>query len=107
MTATKSAFNAIADPTRRSILDRLMLVGPTRAGDLAKQFPQMSRPAVSKHLSVLRRAQLVQQMSEGREIWYELNPEPLFQVQDWLEHYQGYWEERLHGLKETVENEAG
>jgi DNA-binding transcriptional ArsR family regulator len=105
MAAAKSAFDAIADPTRRSILDSLMQAGPVRAGDLARQFPQMSRPAVSKHLRVLRGAQLVRQKSVGREIWYELNPAPLLRVQDWLEHYQGYWEEHLHSLKDSIEND--
>jgi DNA-binding transcriptional ArsR family regulator len=105
MAAAKSAFDAIADPTRRSILDSLMQAGPAKAGDLARQFPQISRPAVSKHLRVLRGAKLVRQKSKGREIWYELNPAPLSQVQDWLEHYQGYWEEHLYSLKETIESD--
>lgn len=104
MIATRSPFEAIADPTRRAILDTLMTQGATRAGDLARQFPQMSRPAVSKHLRVLRGAQLVQQDSRGREIWYELNADPLSRVQSWLEDYQAFWEDRLQGLKETVDS---
>ncbi len=105
MNSVKSPFEAIADPTRRAILDTLMTSGPTRAGDLAKHFPKISRPAVSKHLRVLRGAQLVQQDSRGREIWYELSPVPLSRVQSWLESYQGYWESRLKALKETVESQ--
>lgn len=104
MDAVRSPFEAIADPTRRAILDTLMSSGPTRAGDLAKHFPKISRPAVSKHLRVLRGAQLVQQDSRGREIWYELNPAPLSRVQSWLEGYQSYWENRLNALKENVES---
>jgi len=105
MISNRSPFEAIADPTRRAILDSLLHSGPTRAGDLAKGFPQMSRPAVSKHLRVLRGAQLVVQDSRGREIWYEVNPSPLSRVQSWLEDYQGYWESRLEALKESSESE--
>jgi len=105
MISNRSPFEAIADPTRRAILDTLLLSGPTRAGDIAKHFPQMSRPAVSKHLRVLRGAQLVQKDSRGREIWYEINPAPLSRVQSWLESYQGYWEKRLKALKEISESD--
>ena len=105
MNSIRSPFEAIADPTRRAILDTLMSSGPTKAGDLARLFPQMSRPAVSKHLRVLRGAQLVQQDSRGREIWYELSPVPLSSVQSWLEGYQSYWESRLKALKESVESQ--
>ena len=104
MNSVKSPFEAIADPTRRAILDTLMTSGPTRAGDLAKHFPNISRPAVSKHLRVLRGAQLVVQDSRGREIWYELSPVPLSSVQSWLEGYRSYWESRLNALKESIES---
>ena len=99
-----SPFHAIADPTRRQILDVLMR-GPQRAGDLAVRFPRISRPAVSKHLRVLRSSRLVLQKQHGREIWYQLNPMPLDQVQGWLESYRGFWQERMQALKDSVEKE--
>ena len=101
--AEQSAFEAIADPTRRSILDSLAAKGPTRAGDLAKRFPSISRPAVSKHLRVLRGAQLVRQEARGREIWYQLDPGPLTEINEWLSFYEDFWKTRLRQLKEAAE----
>ena len=98
-----SPFHAIADPTRRQILDLLRQRGPQRAGDLAGRFPRISRPAVSKHLRVLRGSRLVQQKQRGRETWYQLNPLPLGQVQGWLETYRGFWQEHMKRLKDSVE----
>jgi DNA-binding transcriptional ArsR family regulator len=101
--ASISPFHAIADPTRRRILDILKQEGPLRAGDLAKQFLQISRPAVSKHVRILRNALLVEQVPQGRERWYRLNPEPLNQVQKWLEDYEYFWEQKLGSLKKMAE----
>lgn len=98
-----SAFNAIADPTRRQILDWLRVHGPQRAGDLAGMFPRISRPGVSKHLRVLRRARLLAQQRRGRELWYRLEPQPLSQVDAWLAKYQEFWHVRLDGLKRAAE----
>lgn len=100
---SKSPFDAIADPTRRQILDHLRQNGPQRAGDLAGHFPRISRPAVSKHLRVLRGSKLVQPEQRGREVWYQLNPQPLSQVDAWLERYSQFWEDRLQGLKKSAE----
>jgi DNA-binding transcriptional ArsR family regulator len=98
-----SPFDAIADPTRRQILDLLAASGPLRAGELAERFPNISRPAVSKHLRVLRGAHLVQQHARGREIWYRLDPQPLSQVDAWLEKYNEFWQSRLEALKRASE----
>jgi DNA-binding transcriptional ArsR family regulator len=97
-----SAFHAIADPTRRRILD-LLQSGPQRAGDLAGAFPRISRPAVSKHLRVLRSSKLVRPERRGRELWYQLNPDPLSKVQDWVQQYEAFWQDRLHKLKRAAE----
>jgi DNA-binding transcriptional ArsR family regulator len=99
----RSPFQAIADPTRRRILDMLKEEGPLRAGDLAKQFPEISRPAVSRHIRILRGASLVKPLPQGRERWYRLNPEPLDQVQQWLEDYERFWQEKLESLKQMAE----
>ncbi len=99
-----SPFHAIADPTRRQILDVLMQ-GPQRAGDLAGRFPRISRPAVSKHLRVLRGSRLVQQEQRGREIWYQLTPLPLSEVQQWVKTYEAFWQKKLEKLKRSVESD--
>jgi DNA-binding transcriptional ArsR family regulator len=105
METSPSPFRAISDPTRRSILDALREEGPLRAGDLAQRFATISRPAVSKHVRVLRGAGLVVQSQNGRERWYSLNPTPLQQVQAWVDNYETYWREKLDELKEMVEGE--
>lgn len=96
-------FGALADPTRRAVLD-LLRRGSLPAGAIAKQFP-VSRPAISKHLRLLRRARLVHERRQGRLRLYRLNPEPLRAVDSWLEHYRGFWQTSLSGLKEFVESE--
>ncbi len=98
-----SAFDAIADPTRRALLDILRAEGPQPAGALAQRFPQMSRPAVSKHLRLLRAARLVQVEKAGRERMYRLTAADLRQVADWVARYDGYWTERLAALKAAAE----
>ena len=82
-------YRAIADPTRRAILDRLR-GGPAPVNALAADFRQ-SRPAVSKHLSVLRRARLVSEERSGRERVYRLEPRALQQVAGWIEGYRLFW----------------
>jgi DNA-binding transcriptional ArsR family regulator len=94
---------AIADPTRRRILDSLRDSGPQRAGDLASLFARISRPAVSKHLRVLRSSRLISQQRRGRELWYRLDPEPLSSVEAWLHKYENFWNARLTALKQAAE----
>src|SRR5207253_6291690 len=98
-----SAFNALADPTRRAVLD-LLRAGTRPAGEIARAFP-VSRPAISKHLKILRRAHLVEERREGRHRMYRLNPEPLKAVDSWLEHYRSFWSASLTNLKSFVETE--
>ena len=81
-------YRAIADPTRRAILDRLR-AGPANAGALAADF-RSSRPAVSKHLRVLREARLVVDTRVGRERVYTVDPVPLQSVAGWLEGYRAF-----------------
>jgi DNA-binding transcriptional ArsR family regulator len=101
--SSEAAFSALADPTRRAVLD--LLRGGTRpAGDIARAFP-VSRPAISKHLRILRRAHLVEERREGRHRMYQLNPEPLKAVDSWLEHYRAFWSASLNNLKAFVEAE--
>jgi len=98
-----AAFSALADPTRRAVLD-LLRAGVRPAGEIARSFP-VSRPAISKHLRVLRRAHLVEERRQGRHRFYQLNAEPLRAVDSWLEHYRNFWSVRLANLKAFVEAE--
>lgn len=98
---TNQVFRAIADPTRRAILDRLR-AGPANAGALAADF-RASRPAISKHLRVLREARLVIDTPLGRERVYAINPVPLQSVAGWLEGYRAFWQASLDQLKRHLE----
>ena len=94
-------FRAIADPTRRAILDRLR-AGPTPMNALAVDFHQ-TRPAISKHLRVLRDASLVTERRVGRERLYQLQPRQLQHVASWLEGYRSFWLDNLNNLKRYLE----
>ena len=96
-------FRAIADPTRRAILDRLR-AGPTPVNALAADFHQ-TRPAISKHLRVLRQARLVSEARAGRQRLYQLQPRPLQQVAGWVEGYRAFWLNSLNTLKRYLERE--
>jgi DNA-binding transcriptional ArsR family regulator len=98
-----ATFHALADPTRRALLD-LLRRGGRPAGQIAGAFT-VSRPAISKHLRLLRRAHLVREHREGRNRVYQLNPEPLRAVDSWLEQYRSFWTANLASLKTFVETE--
>jgi DNA-binding transcriptional ArsR family regulator len=100
-TASGAVFRAIAEPTRRRLLDELAR-GSRSAGALAKRFPS-SRPAVARHLRVLRRAGLVRARRDGRHRIYELTPAPLKAVQTWVDRYETFWIARLDELARYAE----
>ena len=100
---SEATFQALADPTRRAVLD-LLRRGSQPAGQIASAFP-VSRPAISKHLRLLRRAHLVREHREGRHRVYHLNPEPLRAVDSWIEQYRAFWTQNLNNLKAFVEAE--
>lgn len=99
--ATDAVFSALSDPTRRALLE-LLRRERLPAGRIARAFP-VSRPAISKHLGVLRRARLVRERREGRQRVYQLNPGPLRGVDNWLSDYRAFWETSLTSLKNFVE----
>lgn len=99
----EATFQALADPTRRAVLD-LLRRGSQPAGQIANAFP-VSRPAISKHLRLLRRAHLVREHREGRHRVYQLNPEPLRAVDSWIDQYRVFWTNSLNNLKAFVEAE--
>jgi DNA-binding transcriptional ArsR family regulator len=100
---SEATFHALADPTRRAVLD-LLRRGAQPAGQIAEAFP-ISRPAISKHLGQLRRAHLVVESRRGRHRVYQLNAEPLKAVDSWLEQYRQFWQMNLGNLKSFVEQE--
>ena len=100
---SRSVFDAIADPTRRAILDR-MRAGEIGAGALAEHFP-VSRPAIARHVRILRKAGLVRQRVDAQRRFYSLRPEALAEVDRWLAPYRLFWAARLVDLKSHVERE--
>ena len=91
------AVEALADPTRRRIVE-LLADGERSAGELAGEFP-VSRPAVSRHLRILREHGLVSVREEAQRRIYALDPAPLAELDAWLERYRGFWPQRLDALE--------
>ena len=96
-------FAALADPTRRAILEHLS-EAPATVGDLAAPF-RISRPAISKHLRVLERAGLVHRRQDGRMSRCALDATPMKGAADWVERYRQYWEQQLGAIARYLENE--
>src|SRR5690242_8524958 len=96
-------FQALSDPTRRAVLD-LLRRGSLPAGQIALAFP-VSRPAISKHLRLLRHAHLVTGTRSSRHRVYSLNVAPLKAVDAWLNQYRVFWEASMTALKTVVESE--
>jgi DNA-binding transcriptional ArsR family regulator len=96
---------ALADPTRRAIVRHLQ-AGETRVTDLARPFA-MSLNAVSKHIRVLERAQLVRRRRVGREHLLSLNPAPLDAAADWIATQRAFWDARLTALDDVLQAEPG
>ncbi len=101
-TTLDAIFRSLADPTRRDILRRLR-PGEQTVGALANHY-ELTFAAVSKHLQVLERAQLVHKRRSGREQRVELSPAGLGQADKYLEQYRGLWEERLDQLEVFLKN---
>src|SRR6476469_1290229 len=100
-----NTFAALADPTRRAILARL-ISGERSVTELAAPF-EMSMPAVSKHLKVLERAGLVERGREAQWRPCRLRARPLKEVDDWVEHYRRFWEESFDRLDEYLQELQG
>jgi DNA-binding transcriptional ArsR family regulator len=100
--ANTDVFYAIADPTRRRLLDLLAQRSQPVSG-LARRF-RVSLSAVSQHLRLLRDADLVQVERVGRQRWYRLNAKPLERVSDWVADYERFWRQKLDALGEHLRN---
>ncbi|MGI8378734.1 ArsR/SmtB family transcription factor [Priestia megaterium] len=99
-------FQAIADPTRRKVLE-LLSEKELPISEITSHF-SISRTAIVKHLHILSEADLVHGQKKGREKVYYLQPEPLKEVQDWLSYYEQFWTNKLSILQHIVErNEEG
>ena len=102
---TEDVFTALADPTRRTILDLLATHGHGTATTLAAELP-VSRPAVIKHLVVLDRAGLVAAQRHGREVRYVVQPAPLQATAAWMSRLAADWDARLAAVKALAEGAA-
>ena len=94
-------FHAIADPTRRRLLD-LLGEGERPVRSLAEPF-DITRPAISQHLRILREAGLVSERRVGRERRYRIEPDRLREVSDWVARYERFWQDRLDRLGRHLE----
>jgi DNA-binding transcriptional ArsR family regulator len=101
MTNAQRALNALADPTRRRVFERLS-TGPAAVGEIAAGLP-VSRPAVSQHLKVLKEAGLVSDRQDGARRIYAIDPKGLGAMRAWLDQF---WDRALEALKAEIEREA-
>lgn len=100
-----ASFSALSDPTRRAILLRLAR-GDATVSQIAAPFA-ISRPAISKHLTVLDRAGLVSRRRQGREVVCRLEPSPLSEAREWLDLHRAFWNRQLDQLVSHFEDELG
>jgi len=96
-------FKALADPSRRAIFESLA-GGEAAVKDLTARFA-ISQPAVSQHLATLRDAGLVRGRSDGRKVYYSIEPDGLRPLVDWLAHYRAFWPERAQRLERLLERQ--
>src|SRR5215471_12276637 len=101
--ANPNVFHAISDPTRRALID-LLADREQPVNSLCGKF-DMTQPAISQHLRVLRLAGLVDERRDGRQRIYRLNPGPLKEIADWVNQYEQFWEKKLDALAVFLENQ--
>lgn len=102
----EDVWRALSNPTRRAILD-ILRAGPRTTGDLADEFPDLSRFAIMQHLGVLDEADLVIPRRDGRRRYNYLNPVPIQQIHDrWVSRYTRPWAEVLVDLRDELEAES-
>ena len=101
-TASSKVFYAVANPTRRAMLD-FLVASPRSAGEIVSHFPQLTQPGVSQHLRVLREAQLVSVTVNTQQRIYTIKPEGLRTLYEWISKYQEFWTDKLDALKEHLE----
>ena len=99
-------FAALADPTRRRVVEKLARGGTVTASGLADQLP-ITRQACAKHLNALRNAELVSVSRVGRETHYKLRPQPLDEAAHWIQMVSAEWGDRLEALRRSLEKRQG
>jgi DNA-binding transcriptional ArsR family regulator len=99
-----SIFTALADPTRRKLLKDLAKDSPKTATQLANDYP-ITRPGIIKHLNILEEAGLVKKSQKGRDQRYTLAPEPLSELEQWIQEINEIWDSKLLRLKTMLEDE--
>lgn len=100
MKLRRDPFQAIADPTRRAIL--VLLASQTMtAGAIANNF-EVARPTISRHMQVLSECELIESHQQGREIYYQLKPEKMKEIDKWLEQFRQIWEQRFEQLDQVL-----
>ena len=102
MNLRRDVFQAIADPTRRAIL-LLVASQSMTAGAIASNF-ETARPTVSKHLQILTECKLLGQEQNGREIYYQLNPQKIKEIADFIEPFRKLWDDRFNKLEAIMKN---
>ncbi|MNF86564.1 Transcriptional repressor SdpR [compost metagenome] len=102
--SSRDVFDAIADPTRRQLIQLLAETDEIPLHELTAQFP-MGRTAVSKHLTILKEAGLVIDRKVGRETRYRLNAAPLREIQDWVAFYSKFWRTSMIRLNQLFEED--
>src|SRR5215203_3127785 len=100
MNLRRDVFQAIADPTRRTIL-LLVASQAMTAGAIASNF-DTARPTVSKHLQILTACALLEQEQNGREIYYHLNPKKMKEIADFIEPFRNMWDDRFNKLESVM-----
>lgn len=98
------AFTALAEPTRRNILEMLAAKGNLTATDIYKKF-KATPPAISQHLKVLREANLVRVEKRAQKRIYYVNPEPMHELEIWIKRFTKYWDDRYDALDKVLEKE--
>lgn len=105
MNLRRDVFQAIADPTRRAILVLVASQSMT-AGAIAANF-DTARPTVSKHLQILTECELLEQEQSGREIYYQLNPQKMKEIADFVEPFRKLWDDRFNKLEAVMKKYKG
>jgi len=97
-------FTALADPTRRTIIEMLAIHGQLCASEISDRF-QVSPSAISQHLKVLREADLVRMEKRAQQRLYRINPEPLRELEEWVSRMRELWDERFDALDKVLQEE--
>jgi DNA-binding transcriptional ArsR family regulator len=105
MSSQVSVFSAVADPTRREMID-LLSTKPRSAGEIVSHFSNITQPGVSRHLRVLREAQLVSVAVQAQQRIYSLRAEGLLELYAWVSKYQKFWSDKLDLLEEHLDGQA-